>query len=528
MRRHIKFLGILLLIFFWFWHPVSAQYIRTQSYLNEHQRRMHYALDDWISYLESTHITSIAVGTDYIYFGTFGGGILRYQLYQNYWDYPFTTSNGLSNNFIKEVRYDSRTGYLWAFTRDDTCVFKPAEEEWYCSSRAHFWNEVPPPTNPPNNGGTIRYNVFYPEEYLSLLPQFFANGNYTITGEWRVMDDYFDEYPIRGFLKDHWERIWFVIEGLGVGVGNMFSQRMDIVPFGLTHIAPRVLRFQNNDLWIGGEPLPGPGRPGIVHWRDQDGGWEYFRARWLAYLPSDNVFDIAVTGDSVWFATDYGLSLYDKREDRWRNFTMKHGLSSMELTDLALWNNTLLIATRNGLNLLPLDSTKIKRAKAKNVRLATIYQIGVQGDTIWIGTNRGIFYSTTPLGKWVAVSAKTAVQDVPVTAVEVFGKEVWFASPGGVFWLDTRTQRWEGFPQLGLELPGPFTDLAVNEKSVWVSTDQGLLKYDRERKYWRLFTIADGLLNNVCRRLLLDGDYLWIATYRGICQFYWNNPNRID
>jgi hypothetical protein len=47
-------------------------------------------------------------------------------------------------------------------------------------------------------------------------------------------------------------------------------------------------------------------------------------------------------------------------------------------------------------------------------------------------------------------------------------------------------------------------------------------------QYWKLFTTEDGLLDNFCYRLLLDGDYIWIATASGITRFYWNNPDRID
>jgi hypothetical protein len=46
--------------------------------------------------------------------------------------------------------------------------------------------------------------------------------------------------------------------------------------------------------------------------------------------------------------------------------------------------------------------------------------------------------------------------------------------------------------------------------------------------YWKILTTDDGLLSNECYRLLLDGDYIWIANREGITQFYWNNPARID
>ncbi len=95
-------------------------------------------------------------------------------------------------------------------------------------------------------------------------------------------------------------------------------------------------------------------------------------------------------------------------------------------------------------------------------------------------------------------------------------------------WLNLRTGKWESFPQIAMEILPPYRDIEVNQKSVWVATRSGLLKYDKVDKFWKLFTVEDGLLNNHCHRILLDGDYLWVTTDLGITHFNWNDPNRID
>lgn len=515
---------------------VFAQYIRRKSFPTEHERRMQYALDDWVSYLESHVVSSMVVGTNYLYVGTMDGGILRYQLFQNFWDYPFTTSNGLAGNRVLDVRFDESNGYLWAVTQPlsdpfnapDTCFFRPAENEWHCKSGEYFWNQRFPGKPSPGSGGSLKKNVFYSSGYLDALPVFFANGGYTLQGNTTLLDEHFDEFPISGFLIDHWERVWAAIDGLGIGIGNTFSQRMDIYPMGLSHISPRTIRYNGNDLWIGGVAAEGRGRPGIVRWRDSDGGWEYFQARFNPYLPSDNLWDMEFTGDSLWFATDYGVSMLDVRKNKWKNFNVGNGLYSEEINDLQAFGKMLLVGTQNGLNTIDLSTGIVKREKNKNIHLATIYQVATQDSVIWAATNRGILKKVVGGNTWQQVQTTASIQDVPVTAVEVFRNEVWFASPGGIFWYDVSTNKWESFPQIGMELNGPYRDLAVNRESVWVSSRAGLLKYDRKRLYWILFTTRDGLLDDDCRQLFLDGDYLWIATYSGICQFFWNNPDRID
>lgn len=519
-----------LVIIFWAVMSLSvlnAQYIRRETFYSEQERRARYALDDWISYLEIERINSMAVGHQFLYIATENGGILRYDLFQRYWAYPYTTSNGLSSNRILDVAYDFSNSLLWAVTEDDTCIFKPAEQEWLCQSERSLWPFEYPERDRPDPSNPVQHNIYYPARFLELLPHYFSNGNWTVTDNWKLMDSHFDEFSITGFLRDKWERVWFAIDGLGVGIGNTFSQRMDVVPLGLAHINPAVVQYQENDLWIGGEARKGQGRPGISLWRDGAGGWDFYQARWIANLPNNNVNDIEVTGDSVWFASDYGLSLYNRRKESWKNYDQRQGLYSVRLLDLMIQNDMLYIASDNGINTLHLSSGLLKRIKDENVGLATVYQLAAQEDTIWAATNRGILRSKSN-GPWEIIRIPAAISDIPALTVENFENEIWFSSPEGVFWYDAEIKKWESFPQMRLEIDGSYFDLAVNDKSVWVSTAEGLLKYNRDMKFWRLFTVEDGLLSNQCFRILLDGDFIWIANRLGITQFYWNNPARLD
>ncbi|RMD98271.1 MAG: hypothetical protein D6814_07875, partial [Calditrichaeota bacterium] len=88
-----------------------------------------YRQGDWISYGVNRFVTSIAVGNQYIYFGT-TGGITRYNFYSNSWDYPFTVSNGLADNYITVVAYDETTGFLWCGTTKGISYYHPTAQRW--------------------------------------------------------------------------------------------------------------------------------------------------------------------------------------------------------------------------------------------------------------------------------------------------------------------------------------------------------------------------------------------------------------
>jgi hypothetical protein len=514
-------------IFAVFFTDVFAQYVRQESFNTEKQRRLKYNLDDWVSYMKSREVTSMTVGTNYIYFGTLDGGILRFNYFANQWDYPFTTSNGLPANKILNVVYDKNNSFLWAVTENDVAIFNPSDQEWLRKSEADFWPYTFPEVPKLDDVNQIQQNIFYPREYLKQLPTFFANGDYTIIDNWVLMDRNFREFPITGFFKDYKERVWFVVDNFGIGVGDLYVQRADFYEFGLPDIIPTAIQFHYGDLWIGGLDRK-TGRPGITLWENGEIAWKYFEARWISHLPDDNVNNILVDGDSIWFATEYGVSVYDSRKNKWKNFSLKESLISNLVLDVERLGNFIYAATDQGLSRINRLSAGVKSINNDQFLNLRINQLAVQKDTLWAATDRGIYRLISELNKWEFIPSNAAINDFRITAVTSYKDEMWFASGGGIMWLDLKTGKWESYPQIEMEILPPYSDIQVNEKSVWVATPSGLLKFDKVNKFWKLFTTEDGLLNNNCHRILLDGDHLWVTTDLGITHFYWDNPDRID
>ena len=60
---------------------------------------------DWLLFKEPGRINSISEGYEFLYIGTSHGGIYRYNLYGNQYDFPITTAQGLNNNNINSVHF---------------------------------------------------------------------------------------------------------------------------------------------------------------------------------------------------------------------------------------------------------------------------------------------------------------------------------------------------------------------------------------------------------------------------------------
>ncbi|MFQ5751434.1 MAG: hypothetical protein ACE5HI_05505, partial [bacterium] len=89
-----------------------------------------YEQGDWKSYSVARYITSITVGHQYVYFGTRQSGITRYDQFQNRWDFPWTTSNGLADNEIWALAFDFDTGYLWCASHTAISYYHPTARRW--------------------------------------------------------------------------------------------------------------------------------------------------------------------------------------------------------------------------------------------------------------------------------------------------------------------------------------------------------------------------------------------------------------
>lgn len=524
---HLIFLIAILLFL-----PAFGQYVQQEKFANEQDRRARYELDDWISHSTSHSFSGATIGTHYLYIATKDGGILRYHILENYWDFPFTTSSGLPSNTVLDVYYDPETGFLWAITPNDISIFQPASKEWISKSETPGWPYDSPERDSsgirPRKNDQINRGVFFNRDALLNLPTFFANGSFSILSDWRLSDDNtFDEYLMVGYIRDRFDRIWFLVDGFGIGQGDMFSQRADFYRIGLPDISPRAIEFQGDDLWIGGVG-DRRGISGIALWPYNSAEWEHFQAKRIARLPSDNVFSMLADGDSIWFASDFGVSLFDYGDLNWKNYSTREGMASNEVNDLAIVNDYLYAATQQGISRISLLTGNLEKTKDKRFINLPVYRFALQSDTLWAGTLRGIFRRLPDAAEWEFVPSRASIQDLEITAVGTFEDEIWFASTGGITLYEQKSDKWQSFPQLAFEIFPPYSDIKVNESAAWVATDSGLLKYDKLRGYWRLFTTEDGLLDNRCHQLLLDGDFIWIVTDKGITEFYWNSPQRSD
>jgi ligand-binding sensor domain-containing protein len=512
------------------------------------QRVLQYRPGDWISYSTFRYITSAALGREYVYFGT-TGGVLRYQFYESTWKHPFTVSDGLENDHIRDLIFDFNSGFLWCLTDTGVSFRDPSSEYWRNNldlSLSAAFTDIGVGTNyiwVTDGKKTIALDQFTgyqqtaysadvtkddvrwmddtgerPDNRYFMDPQYmFVQGG--------IQDSQFRTYPITVTIQDNFRSQWLGTWGLGIGMADKTSLTLIFHQRGLYSPDIQSMAWDQEGMWIGG--LSSNDTPhGITYWNMKDDTWQYYEAVNLPGLLSDAVTAIVVDESYLWFATLYGLARYDKKADEWRTFTVHDNLWDDEITCLSLNDSILWVGTPSGINRID-HGNIIHKVTDDPLLHRHIFQIDA-GKDVWAGTDRGIYQYRTDTNKWQAIEGYAGMVSYEITSVAVYGNEVWFGSEEGIQMLNRETGEWNGFPSTHFQTSGVKYTILPDETAVWVGCDQGVRKYIRKDNRWHLFTTEDGLLDNHVRWILLDGDNIWFGTPRGLTKFYWNAPYRID
>ena len=507
--------------------------------------KLRYEEGDWVSYTDFRYVNSISVGHQYIYFGT-TGGVTRYDRYLSRWDTPYTTSDGLSENWIERVAYDPTNEYIWCLTRSGYINYRhPTEKRWHTASSVSTGLLL---SDPPQ--------VEYPDFFTEFEIIFITEG-YNAT----IQDRHLRTYPIQWSVIDNWDNMWIATWGLNAGTADMRTQRLEMLKFGLIESNVAAMIFDGPEMWFAGIGEI-QGSQGITRFNRNSKGWSYYEARLINGLRSDNVTSMAADSQFVWFGTYNGLAQLNKNKRSWKTYTILDGLSDNEVLDVALDEERLWIGTAFGLCFMDLITGAIFKIGNENIATAIVYDIQVDNDRIWVATNHGLFFKPKERKEWEYYEDREDYLGDVVVDMAADSGSVWFAAlpswaiderlfiktkahelitgkptvpgkeplPISLFltMFDKESSQWQQHFPPGTFSFGTIYDLAINEQSAWIATDEGVLKFDRRRNTWRRFTTEDGLLHNTVQTILLDGDYVWFGTPQGATRFYWNDPFRID
>ena len=370
------------------------------------------------------------------------------------------------------------------------------------------------------------------------IPMLFMSEGYFFDPQGIIRDTDLREYPVTGYWFDRWGNLWIGTWGLGAAKADVRTQELSLLPFGLFHPNVSAIQKMDDTFWIGSrEPEYYQSeflreQNGVTIWYPEDDYWHYVQAPYNTGFYSDQVNALSLSEKRVLLATDQGLTEFLPNSQRWLTYDQTNGLRNANIHDVVEDSDNICVGTSAGIDRLPkfafgTDSMKVQRVAYNHLRNIEIYDLELQGDTLWAGTNVGAYLFDIKADSGNFFEGDFGPGTYPVIAVAGSDSMIWFGSSQGVDGYNLNQKQWVASP-LRQTFEGRISYIVANDDVVFVATDRGLWKLDLFRYYWKHYSRQDGLLSSKINTLNIENDVLWIGTDQGLCRFYWNSPNRID
>jgi ligand-binding sensor domain-containing protein len=235
-----------------------------------------------------------------------------------------------------------------------------------------------------------------------------------------------------------------------------------------------VILPERNRIWFG-TYFYGFGGGGISYYQPaRKNPWRKFDTN---QSRAKKVVSLAADGDRLWVGSEKGLSVLDKKTERWKSFyTVEDGLAG------------------NFVNALLLDQ-----------------------DFLWIGTNAGMTRMSISQNTLKTYNPKEGIAaGLEIKSIVKVKNQIWAGTPGGALLAyDPKRDQWKA-----MEAPDPLKDGGIHSISVargfvFICRDNGVSVYDLASGQWGKITQADGLLSNTVFSAAEDRDGIWFGTDQG-------------
>jgi len=287
------------------------------------------------------------------------------------------------------------------------------------------------------------------------------------------------------------------------------------------------LDVSGSTVWVGTVFSPGPESPleGGVSLMDPSTG------NFTTYTPNEGlafvkVWDILLDGDKVWFGTPGGLCVLDTKKlaqldpfevkQAFTTYTPSDGLVAEDVKCLAKGGNVLWFGTNDGFGSLDTSNMKWSQWNVEDGLPAKgIESVAADGDIVWVGTTDGLSKFDTQKGTFETIGIPIQGTKV-VNCVVVHDGSVWVGTREGVHVLDQSTGEWTSYED---DLPDPWiTSIAFKDEEAWLGTRAGVAIIKGRKT--KVVNEKKGLASDDVRAVEPAGEYVWIATAKGLNRYY--------
>ncbi len=509
---------------------------------------------DWLIFKEPGSINSISEGYEFLYIGTSHGGIYRYNLYGNHYDFPITTAQGLDNNSISCVHFDHSTGIIWASSPGILQYSYTREGDWRLvdyvdlglrkndrivqlgNSENYIWAKANAvylkldkssgvlagiyPRPDELNIDWSSTNYYEQPELSSIINDYVIMSGWMVSGS-KLIDGYGRYIDITSGLIGRHNDVWIGTSDGTLFQGNKTMEAMFPTEFGIRGSNISALFHYDGDLWIGSKGYE-VGR-GLTKLNTQNFQTDHFDFDVTVNMNLTEVHSFYEFDNSLWVGGSSTVLVFDKSENYWRTLGEERGIPNSDITSMVGDSNFVWIGSYYGVRQI---NKKTKREEPMGFEYLfynhPVNDLYLNTYGVWIASRTGIYlYDKNNPQIMNALSIGDSYLDFPVSRVTSIYQQnnlVYFATNIGIIAFDLIEKFWD------LVIPASdYKGLDVNDilllgKFCFIATDIGMFRINMKSKSIREYNFD--FIGNV-NTIDNIGKYVWMGTSEGLIRFKW-------
>ena len=518
------------------------------------QPRAKYRPFDWLLFKEPGKINSLSEGYEYLYIATSHGGIYRYSLYSNQYDFPITTAQGLQSNNITGVHFDHNTGIIWASSPGFLQYSYTREGDWrqinlvdlglrsndrisrIGNSENYVWAEAnvvyikmdktsgilsgiyPRPDELNINWSSDQYSI--QNEISDIV------NNYTIMSGWMVsgsqfIDNYGRYIDITSGLVGSHNDVWIGSSDGTLFHGNKTMQAIFPTEFGVRGSNIEALSLDANNLWIGSKDYQIS--RGITRLNINNFQADHYDFDITVNMNLTEVHSILNFDSDLWLGGNGVVLVLDKDDNYWRTLGADRGIPDTDITSMVGDSNYIWIGSYYGIRQL---DRRTRREEPMGFEYLfnnhPVYDLDINDYGVWIASRTGIYlYDKNNPQIMNALSLGISYLDFPVSRVTSIYQNkniLYFATNIGIVTFDMSEEIWDMLISAAEYKGLDVSDMLVVGKFCFIATQQGLFRINQKSHRVREYNFEFiGSVNTIKH---MD-KFIWIGTSEGLIRFKW-------
>ena len=128
---------------------------------------------------------------------------------------------------------------------------------------------------------------------------------------------------------------------------------------------------------------------------------------------------------------------------------------------------------------------------------------------------------------WTIYTVSDGIPSNQIQAIAIDGQTLWIGTPKGLAQIDISGETWQPITDItdhintlfDEEKPIDVRALAVDNQELWIGTlNHGIIRYNKTTTFPDIFDIRNGLPDNTIYDIKIDKDEVWIGTFAGVAR----------